>query len=96
MSADGEAFVPDMPRRQLMNTILLGAIGVNVLGLAVPYVAFFVPKSSGGAGAGLVARDALGNEVTTAGWISTHLPGDRSLVQVSIFIQVEVEETKIT
>lgn len=90
MSADGETFVPDMPRRQLMNTILLGAIGVNVLGLAVPYVAFFVPKSAGGGGAGLIARDALGNEITTAGWTSTHLPGDRSLVQASIFIPLKV------
>ena len=37
------AFVPDMPRRQAMNSLLLGAVGVSTLGLAVPYLAFFVP-----------------------------------------------------
>jgi cytochrome b6-f complex iron-sulfur subunit len=47
-AAEEGGFVPDMPRRKLMNNILLGAVGLNVAGLAVPYVAFFVPKSSGG------------------------------------------------
>lgn len=28
-----------------------------------------------------MAKDALGNDVTVDGWLSTHLPGDRSLVQ---------------
>ena len=37
------AFVPDMPRRQAMNSLLVGAVGVSTLGLAVPYLAFFVP-----------------------------------------------------
>lgn len=37
------AFVPDMPRRQAMNSLLVGAVGVSALGLAVPYLAFFVP-----------------------------------------------------
>ena len=32
-------------------------------------------------GGGLVAKDALGDDVTVEGWLSTHLPGDRSLVQ---------------
>lgn len=36
------------------------------------------PTNSGGS---LVAKDALGNDVTLDGWLSTHLPGDRSLVQ---------------
>lgn len=48
-AAGEEPFVPDMDRRQLMNAILLGSVGLNVLGLAVPYIAFFVPRSSGGA-----------------------------------------------
>ena len=43
--AGGEdvSFVPDMPRRQTMNAILVGAVGVSTLGLAVPYLSFFVP-----------------------------------------------------
>jgi cytochrome b6-f complex iron-sulfur subunit len=77
----GEVFVPDMPRRSTMNAILLGAIGVSTLGLAVPYLAFFVPASSGGGGSGSIAKDALGNDVTTAGWKDTHQASARELVQ---------------
>jgi cytochrome b6-f complex iron-sulfur subunit len=76
-----EPFVPDMDRRKLMNTILLGSVGLNVAGLAVPYIAFFVPRTGGGAGGGLAAKDALGDDVTVQGWLSTHQAGDRSLVQ---------------
>lgn len=48
-TAGEEPFVPDMDRRKLMNAILLGSVGLNVLGLGVPYIAFFVPRSAGGA-----------------------------------------------
>ena len=77
----GEVFVPDMPRRNTMNAILVGAVGVSVLGLAVPYLSFFVPAGSGGGGAGTVAKDALGNDVTVAGWKASHGPNARELVQ---------------
>jgi cytochrome b6-f complex iron-sulfur subunit len=77
----GEIFVPDMPRRSAMNAILLGSIGVSVLGLAVPYLAFFVPQTGGGGGGGLIAKDALGNDVTVAAWKSSHGIGARELVQ---------------
>ena len=77
----GEIFVPDMPRRNTMNAILVGAVGVSALGLAVPYLSFFVPPGSGGAGGGLIAKDALGNDVTVAGWKASHQGGDRELVQ---------------
>jgi hypothetical protein len=52
----GEIFVPDMPRRNTMNAILVGAVGVSALGLAVPYISFFVPASGGGGGGGTVAK----------------------------------------
>jgi len=82
MSGPGEVtFVPDMPRRQTMNAILLGAVGVSTLGLAVPYLSFFVPAGSGGGGNGQVAKDALGNDVTVAGWKESHTQGARELVQ---------------
>ena len=74
-------FVPDMPRRQTMNALLLGAVGVSTLGLAVPYLAFFVPPSSGGGSGGVVAKDALGNDVTVAAWKASHNTGARELVQ---------------
>ena len=39
-------------------------------------------------GGGLVAKDALGDDVTVTKWLSTHLPGDRSLVQVSVILPI--------
>ena len=82
MSAGGEeAFVPDMDRRTAMNLILAGSIGINVLGLAVPYIAFFVPPGAGGSGGGVTAKDAIGNEVTTESWLATHGVGSRELAE---------------
>jgi len=81
MQASSDTFVPDMDRRNIMNGILLGSVGTVVLGLGVPYAAFFVPPSSGGAGGGTAALDALGNGITEASWLATHQAGDRSLVQ---------------
>ncbi|CAM9494810.1 unnamed protein product, partial [Choristocarpus tenellus] len=80
-AAQDDSFVPDMSRRQAMNLILAGSIGVNVLGLAIPYLAFFVPPGGGGAGGGVTARDAVGNDVTVDGWVATHLPGSRELAE---------------
>lgn len=81
MSASEDAFVPDMDRRTAMNLILAGSIGINVLGLAVPYIAFFVPPSSGGTGGGVIAKDAIGNEVTTESWLASHISGSRELAE---------------
>ncbi|KZV58729.1 cytochrome b6-f complex iron-sulfur subunit 1, chloroplastic [Dorcoceras hygrometricum] len=36
---------------------------------------------SGSAGGGVVAKDALGNDVIASDWINTHGPGDRTLTQ---------------
>ena len=80
--AGGEGtFVPDMPRRSTMNAILVGAVGVSTLGLAVPYLSFFVPNTGGGGSGGIIAKDALGNDVTVEGWKSSHGPNARELVQ---------------
>lgn len=81
MSAADDTFVPDMDRRTAMNLILAGSIGVNVLGLAVPYIAFFVPPGAGGSGGGVIAKDAIGSEVTTESWLATHGPGSRELAE---------------
>lgn len=81
MSANEEVFVPDMDRRTAMNLILAGSIGINVLGLAVPYIAFFVPPGGGGGGGGVIAKDAIGNEVTTESWLATHGVGSRELAE---------------
>lgn len=82
-SGPGEVFVPDMPRRNAMNAILVGAVGVSALGLAVPYISFFLPPGFGqsGGGGGIVAKDALGTDVTVKGWLESHQAGARELVQ---------------
>jgi cytochrome b6-f complex iron-sulfur subunit len=80
LAAAGE-FVPDMQRRTIMNLVLLGGAAVPVAWLGGGFVYFFIPPSSGGGGGGFVAKDALGDDVTVAGWQKTHAAGDRSLVQ---------------
>lgn len=95
MSATDDSFVPDMSRRQTMNLILAASFGVNVLGLAVPYLAFFVPPGAGGGGGGVVARDAVGNDVTVDSWIATHSVGSRELAEgikvcVCVFVLITV------
>eukprot|EP00250_Pteridium_aquilinum_P003083 c13414_g2_i1 orf=1-510(-) len=75
------ARVPDMGKRQLLNLLLLGALSLPAAGALGPYLLFFVPPSSGGDGAGLVAKDALGNDIVGAAWLKSHPPGDRTLSQ---------------
>merc|ERR1719224_244337 len=72
-----------MPRRNAMNAILVGAVGVSALGLAVPYISFFLPPGfgQGGGGGGVIAKDALGADVTVKGWLDSHQGGARELVQ---------------
>lgn len=68
-------------KRGLMNLILLGSVAATVAGLGGPFLYFFYPASSGGGGGALIAKDALGDEVTFDGWLAKHQVGDRSLVQ---------------
>ena len=42
--AAAAGFVPDMPRRQLMNALLLGAVGLPATSMLAAYAYFFVPK----------------------------------------------------
>ena len=77
---EGE-FIPDMERRNIMNLVLLfGGVAPAVGGLAVPYVLFFVPRTSGGGGAGLVAKTKAGDDITLKSWMTDHRDGDRQLV----------------
>jgi cytochrome b6-f complex iron-sulfur subunit len=78
-SAAGE--VPNMDKRNTMNLLLVGAAALPVGFLGVPYAFFFLPPSAGGGGAGQVAKDALGNDVTVEQWIKEHPPPQRSLAQ---------------
>jgi len=73
--------VPDMDKRNTMNLLLVGAAGLPVATMGLSYAFFFVPKGSGGGGGGIVAKDALGAEVTVEQWIKDHPPPQRSLAQ---------------
>jgi len=80
MSASDELYI-DMDRRNLMNLILVGSAAVTIGGLAVPYIAFFVPPGSGGGSGGSTAKDALGNDIFAAAYLESHPAKDRSLAQ---------------
>merc|ERR1719331_2548105 len=81
MAAAADDFVPDVQRRVIMNLVLLGGAGVPVLWLLGGFVYFFVPPGGGGGGGGLTAKDALGNDVTMAGWAKANPYPSRALVQ---------------
>ncbi|KAE8686533.1 Cytochrome b6-f complex iron-sulfur subunit [Hibiscus syriacus] len=67
--------VPDMGKRQLTNLLLLGAISLPTGFMLVPYATFFVPPGDRGAGGGIIAKDATGNDIIAAEWLETHGPG---------------------
>jgi cytochrome b6-f complex iron-sulfur subunit len=73
--------VPSMGRRQFMNVLLGGAVGGTVLGALYPVVLYFVPPSSGGTGGGVVAKDALGKDITASQFLDSHQAGDHVLAQ---------------
>lgn len=79
--ASASADVPSMGRRQFMNLVLGGSAAVTVLGALYPVAAYFVPPSSGGAGGGVAAKDALGNDVIASAFLANHQAGDRELAQ---------------
>lgn len=75
------ADVPDMGRRQFMNLLTFGTITGIAAGALYPVVKYFIPKSSGGAGGGITAKDKLGNDITASEFLAEHQPGDRTLAQ---------------
>ena len=77
----GSSDVPDMGRRQFMNLLTFGTITGTALGALYPIVKYFIPPSSGGAGGGVNAKDALGNDIVASEYLTTHAAGDRSLAQ---------------
>jgi len=81
MAAATDDFYIDMDRRNLMNLILVGSAAVTVGGLAIPYIAFFVPPGGGGGSGAVTAKDALGNDIVLEEYLETHPAKDRSLAQ---------------
>lgn len=77
----GSADVPDIGRRQFMNLLTFGSVTGVALGALYPVVKYFIPPSSGGAGGGLIAKDALGNDLIVSEFLDTHNVGERTLAQ---------------
>ncbi len=77
----GASDVPSMGRRQFMNLLTFGSVTGVALGALYPVVRYFIPPSAGGAGGGLIAKDALGNDVVASAFLAEHNVGDRTLVQ---------------
>lgn len=77
----GSPDVPDMGRRQFMNLLTWGTVTGTVLGGLYPVFRYFIPPSAGGAGSGVIAKDALGNDVIVSDFLAKHSAGDRTLTQ---------------
>lgn len=77
----GSSDVPGMGRRQFMNLLTFGTITGVAAGALYPVVKYFIPPSSGGAGGGVTAKDALGNDIIASEFVAGRNPGDRSLAQ---------------
>lgn len=81
MAAAEGADVPDMAKRNTLNVILFGTTSAAALATVAPFAAFFVPTKSGSGAGGVVAKDALGNDIKKADYIASHFAGSRELVQ---------------
>lgn len=77
----GNADVPDMGRRQFMNLLTFGTITGVAAGALYPVIQYFIPASSGNTGAGLTAKDKLGNDIVATEFLASHNAGDRTLAQ---------------
>ncbi len=77
----GSSDVPGMGRRQFMNLLTFGSATGVALGALYPVVKYFTPPSSGSAGGGVTAKDALGDDVSASEFVATHNPGERELAQ---------------
>tara|TARA_B110000305_G_C19262014_1_gene550019 strand:- start:266 stop:742 length:477 start_codon:yes stop_codon:yes gene_type:complete len=75
------AMVPDMAKRTVMNLLLVGAASGPILGMGVPYLLFFVPRTGDSGSAGVDALDRNGDVVKLTGWKANHKENDRALVQ---------------
>ena len=80
-TASSEEYYIDDERRFVMNLIMFGSIAVNVGAFGIPFLLFFVPPGSGSGSGGVVAKDALGNDIFAKAYLETKPAGDRSLAQ---------------
>jgi cytochrome b6-f complex iron-sulfur subunit len=64
-----------------MNLLTFGTVGGVAAGALYPVIKYFIPPTSAGAGGGVLAKDALGNDIVLSEYLTSHLAGDRSLAQ---------------
>ena len=76
-----KTFVPDMQRRTIMNVLLLTSTSVPVLWMLTGFLYFFVPISNDNNNAGLLAKDADGDDIYANKWIKNYPFPQRNLVQ---------------
>lgn len=81
MASAADEYYIDDERRFLMNVIMVGTGLVSVAGFGIPFVAFLVPPGSGGGSSGVIAQDALGNDIIAKDYLAVKPAGDRSLAQ---------------
>jgi cytochrome b6-f complex iron-sulfur subunit len=60
---------------------MVGSGAATVLGALYPVIKYFIPPSSGGAGGGVIAKDALGNDIVASQFLASHNVGERTLAQ---------------
>jgi cytochrome b6-f complex iron-sulfur subunit len=81
MTISQQQEAPGMGRRQFMNLLTFGTITGVALGALYPVVRYFIPPSSGPAGAGTTAKDELGNDIAASDFLQEHSAGERALTQ---------------
>ncbi len=77
----GSSDVPDMGRRQFMNLLTFGTITGTALGALYPVIKYFIPPSAGATGAGVTAKDKLGNDIVASDFLAQYSPNERILAQ---------------
>lgn len=70
-----------MGRRQFMNLLMVGAGTGTIVGMLYPVINYFIPPVKAGAGGGVIAKDAQGNDLVVSKYLTSHNAGDRSLAQ---------------
>ena len=73
--------IPDLKKRQLMNSILLKSVYASCGPMLYGYLSFFYPQQNSNSLDGLIAKDKIGNDVMLNDWITTHKYPSRDLVQ---------------
>ena len=74
-------YVPDIHKRNLMNTVLLSTVGASCGPMAGIFLYYFLPPVTNNNDDGTIAIDKDGNEIIIDNWIKSHKPNSRNLVQ---------------